>query len=384
MFRFVVYKNSVLATICSFFGSAFIAMSIFSMFSRELGILEGIGMIAAGLGLMWLGHVISDRKERKKQAKAANAAQNTSFNSNTYTQPNKATANTANVVNDSVMHKKPVKISPVLAAIFFLLAALFGLWSAYLYAYQPTHDPFLKTGWGHVVVSAACMLLMIGYFRSRKTQAASVLQIAGFLGVIVGNAAVALRCYRVYGLAWYTSNYGVYATTYVPLFKIAVFFLMFLFAIFAMNKAKARLGGIVRVLWIVPALFLLLVTTKIISDNRSIDIIQKQISIGSYMPRGDVMESVSNVFLNVAIFFGGFALKAICKKPAVSFRQTSYVQPEVQYTAPVQPVQKKLCSRRRRCSILCLKSPRPKYRRSTIRRLRKSFRRIRIFLTAAY
>ena len=37
--RFVIYKNSVLATFCSIFGAAFIVMAVTSMVSGELGIL---------------------------------------------------------------------------------------------------------------------------------------------------------------------------------------------------------------------------------------------------------------------------------------------------------------------------------------------------------
>ena len=35
--RFVIYKNSVLATFCSIFGAAFIVMAVTSMVSGELG-----------------------------------------------------------------------------------------------------------------------------------------------------------------------------------------------------------------------------------------------------------------------------------------------------------------------------------------------------------
>ena len=65
--RFVIYKNSVLATFCSMFGAAFIAMAVMSMISGELGILPGIGVIAAGLGFMWLGDFISTKKAERKR-----------------------------------------------------------------------------------------------------------------------------------------------------------------------------------------------------------------------------------------------------------------------------------------------------------------------------
>ena len=69
--RFVIYKNSILASICSLFGSAFVALAVVSMFNGELGILPGIGVIAVGFGLIMLGSFISERKAKKKQAKAA-------------------------------------------------------------------------------------------------------------------------------------------------------------------------------------------------------------------------------------------------------------------------------------------------------------------------
>lgn len=69
--RFVIYKNSVLATFCSMFGAAFIAMAVMSMISGELGILPGIGVIAAGLGFMWLGDFISTKKSGTETEKDA-------------------------------------------------------------------------------------------------------------------------------------------------------------------------------------------------------------------------------------------------------------------------------------------------------------------------
>ena len=77
--RFVIYKNSVLATICSMFGAAFIAMAVMTLISGELGIFSGIGVIAAGLGFMWLGDFISTKKAERKlkkmwQTAAANAS----------------------------------------------------------------------------------------------------------------------------------------------------------------------------------------------------------------------------------------------------------------------------------------------------------------------
>ena len=69
--RFTMYKNSVLATICSMFGAVCIVMAVTGLIGKEIDFLSAIGVIAAGLGLMWLGSVISERKEKRKQDKAA-------------------------------------------------------------------------------------------------------------------------------------------------------------------------------------------------------------------------------------------------------------------------------------------------------------------------
>ena len=74
MFRFTIYKNSILATICSLFGTAFIAMALLSMINGDLEILSGIIVIAVGIGLVILAGEISQWKERRKKAKAAQKA----------------------------------------------------------------------------------------------------------------------------------------------------------------------------------------------------------------------------------------------------------------------------------------------------------------------
>ena len=68
--RFVIYKNSVLASAFSMFGASCVAMGIGGLIGKEINFLETICVVAAGLGLMWLGSVISERKEKKKQTKA--------------------------------------------------------------------------------------------------------------------------------------------------------------------------------------------------------------------------------------------------------------------------------------------------------------------------
>lgn len=67
--RFIIYKNSILATLFSLFGAVFIAMAVMALVNGELDVLSGIGVIAAGLMLMWLASVISARKEKGSRQK---------------------------------------------------------------------------------------------------------------------------------------------------------------------------------------------------------------------------------------------------------------------------------------------------------------------------
>lgn len=85
--RFVIYKNSILATFCSMLGAAFIAMAVMAIVSGELGILSGIGVIAGGLGIMWLGDFISTKKAERKRKKAGQTAAYAQNSGTSYTQP---------------------------------------------------------------------------------------------------------------------------------------------------------------------------------------------------------------------------------------------------------------------------------------------------------
>ena len=105
--RFVIYKNSVLATFCSMFGAAFIAMAVMSMISGELGIFSGIGVIAAGLGFMWLGDFISTKKaERKRKKTRQTAAANASASAAGYV-PQQQTARGAYSAPTSAAYGSP-------------------------------------------------------------------------------------------------------------------------------------------------------------------------------------------------------------------------------------------------------------------------------------
>ena len=103
-FRFVIYRNSVLATICSMFGAVSVVMGITAVINGELGILPAIGVIAFGIGLMLLAGVISNHKEKKKKAKAAQARAAASGAG--YTQPQQ-TAYTAHSAASGANYTQP-------------------------------------------------------------------------------------------------------------------------------------------------------------------------------------------------------------------------------------------------------------------------------------
>lgn len=277
------------------------------------------------LGLIWLGSVISARKEKKKQAKTETAAR-------------AAAANTAQgmSVYPEESNRKPVKKSVVLAGVFFLLAALFGLWYSYNFSMRMSQ---YTLEWGPVVELAACFLLMIASFRTRHIQAASVLHAFGFLGLIASNAETALRYYRAYGFGGYTSASGIhYAMVFESLLKVAAFFLMAIFALIALRKAKKHLGGIVRVLWVIPALLLLLDYAKFINDGDIIYLCQVMFQkgwAGLQNIHPGLLEAIAQLMLILAVFLTGFCFQRICKKPAVNFQQAAANVPPT----PVPPVQ---------------------------------------------
>ncbi len=67
MARITIYKNSIMANVCSLFGSVFMFAGIGVLFSGE--ILGGIVAIAGGVGLNIWGSNISANKQFKKWKK---------------------------------------------------------------------------------------------------------------------------------------------------------------------------------------------------------------------------------------------------------------------------------------------------------------------------
>jgi len=374
MIRFVIYKNSVLATICSMCGAASVAMAVMGLMGKEIGIFPAIILIAVGLGLMWLAADISEKKEQRKKAKAAqNAAagagntQQQKATGAAYTQPQQTTAGAvyarqqtaaaagshagaaqprqagqatpafdAYVKAATVGSRKPVKASPVFAAIFFILASLLGLWSQYIYSLR---DVWSTLGADAFIVCGMGVLLMIAAFRTRHIQEVSVLFALGFLGLAVDSAYAAVTAYRVYGFGEHITNNGIYyAKPAVPMIETAVYFLMAVFAILSTRKIKAHMGGVVRCLGWIPFVALALACMKDIGDKRILDLLAMSISRGfRYPPRPEYLQVFSQIFMVLAVLFTGACFRRICKKPV---RQTSYIQPEMpaqpQYQQPVQ------------------------------------------------
>ena len=242
--RFVIYKNSVLATICSMFGAAFIVMAVTSMISGELGILPGIGVIAAGLGFMWLGDLISTKKAERKQKKAQQAAAAASVSTASCAQPQQAASTASNAAPAAsyaapAVQGKPVNLCAVFAGIFFLLATLLGLWSVF----SPYNNYFDRLG---VVECAGFLLLAIGCFRMKRTQLANAFHLIGALLPAMVCAYSAFNLLRA----------ARHAVAPIPTLAlvIAAFLLMLLFAFCAMKPRGS--GGVTGALWFLPSVLL--------------------------------------------------------------------------------------------------------------------------------
>lgn len=273
--RFVIYKNSILATFCSMFGAVFIVMAVTSMVSGELGILPGIGVIAADLGFMWLSDLISTKKAERKRKKAQQAAANVRDTGASHAQPSQTaqfvptssyTAQTANVYPSAVPAVQPVKKSAVFAGVFFLLASLLEFVSLYT---RYSLEPHMMFNSDQIALVAMGLLLMIAAFRTKHTQQVSVLFVIGFLGMGLAGVDVAMVAYRTYGFGNYVADNGAvhHAMVTAPVLKAAAYFLMGIFALLSTRRIKQRCGAIVRWLWFVPILPLLLVYAKEISDD---------------------------------------------------------------------------------------------------------------------
>ena len=330
--RFVIYKNSVLATICSMFGAAFIVMAVTSMVSGELGILPGIGVIAAGLGFMWLGDIISTKKAQRKRKKAQRAATAAASSPRaSYAQPQQSAPVASHAA--SAVQGKRVNISAVFAAILFLLAALLEF---IVLSDTFSHVPNYQMNSNQVSMVSMGMLMAIAALRSRHIQQVSVLFILCFLGLALGNLDVALIAYRNFG----SGRHPLYVMSAL---KAAAYFLLALFALLSTRKIKESCGGIVRWLWFVPMLPLVLgVAMEILCNDSFWTTIRVFARLGTFpglkgLTRPSLLQVYAVVLLALAVFISGFCFHRLCRKDAAVYTQ-SEPQP-VYYAPPVQPAQ---------------------------------------------
>ena len=325
--RFVIYKNSVLATICSMFGAAFIVMAVTSMISGELGILPGIGVIAAGLGLMWLGDLISTKKAERKQKKAQQAAAEASVSTASCAQPQQAASTASNAAPAAsyaapAAQDRPVNGSAVFAGIFFLLATLLGLWSVF----SPYNNYFDRLG---VVECAGFLLLAIGCFRMKRTQLANAFHLIGALLPAMVCAYSAFNLLRA----------ARHAVAPIPTLAlvIAAFLLMLLFAFCAMKPRGS--GGVTGALWFLPSV--LLTAYLVIQFDYDFNLnrlLNDFVENPRWMPYPIMLTLFRDIHVIVACFLAGLCFRRICRCPAAVPPMNTPCD-QFQYVPPVQPVQ---------------------------------------------
>ena len=325
--RFVIYKNSVLATICSMFGAAFIVMAVTSMISGELGILPGIGVIAAGLGFMWLGDLISTKKAERKLKKAQQAAAAASVSTASCAQPQQAASTASNAAPAAsyaapAAQDRPVNGSAVFAGIFFLLATLLGLWSVF----SPYNHYFDRLG---VVECAGFLLLAIGCFWMKRTQLANAFHLIGALLPAMVCAYSAFNLLRA----------ARHAVAPIPTLAlvIAAFLLMLLFAFCAMKPRGS--GGVTGALWFLPSV--LLTAYLVIQFDYDFNLnrlLNDFVENPRWMPYPIMLMLFRDIHVIVACLLAGLCFRRICRCPA-AVPPLNTPCDQFQYVPPVQPVQ---------------------------------------------
>ena len=350
------YRNSILASIVSMIGCAGVVAGISELLKdasqREMSVPETIGFIAAGILFAVLGKVISNNKEKKKQAAAA--GQTASYAQSA------AAAQTAPVrtVQQAAapVQTRSIGKSAGFATTCWLLATVCSLWGFYLYRqWMREHRIPGSGGFDRLAVllflaGMIYIVLMIASSRMKKMQKASVLFVPGFLGLIAIHAEDAVRCYRAYGFGGYSSSEGTYyALISVPLLRIAAFLLMILFAVIAMKDTRVRNGGVVRALWFLPFVMLALAFVKALTDSYFYDLIastlfQKGVRLTL---RPEYVDMFSQLFMMLGVLFTGFCFRTACCMAQNAGQQVVYQEPAApqapcrEATAPVHqtPVQ---------------------------------------------
>ena len=325
--RFVIYKNSVLATICSMFGAAFIVMAVTSMISGELGILPGIGVIAAGLGFMWLGDLISTKKAERKLKKAQQAAAAASVSTASCAQPQQAASTASNAAPAAsyaapAAQDRPVNGSAVFAGIFFLLATLLGLWSVF----SPYNNYLDRLA---IVECAGFLLLAIGCFWMKRTQLANAFHLIGALLPAMVCAYSAFNLLRA----------ARHAVAPIPTLAlvIAAFLLMLLFAFCAMKPRGS--GGVTGALWFLPSV--LLTAYLVIQFDYDFNLnrlLNDFVENPRWMPYPIMLTLFRDIHVIVACFLAGLCFRRICRCPAAVPPMNTPCD-QFQYVPPVQPVQ---------------------------------------------
>lgn len=325
--RFVIYKNSILASGLSMFGAALIALAVTAMFSGELGVLPGIGVIALGAGLMWLADLVSTKKAERKRRKAQQTATAASYTAPapapaaTCAQPQQAAP--AASYTAPVVQGKPVGTAATVAGIFFLLAALLGVWAEF----SPYNQHF---GILSLAEYAGYLLLAIGCFQMKSAHKATAFSL---IGAALPLVPVAYDIFYMLRFATHISE-----ITFVQLaLAVCAFLLLLLFALCAM-KPKGS-GGITGVLWFLPAVLLAANLALCIMYDRSYTwMIQRFLTRPQWLPYPDMLDIFRMLHMIVGCFLAGFCFQRICRNPvAIPQAAVPYAQP-LQYAQPVQPV----------------------------------------------
>lgn len=326
--RFFIYRNSVLATICSIFGAAFIALGVMSMISGELDILSGIIALAIGLGLMWLGDFISTKKAEKKRNQAR---QNPApAKAPVYTQPRQSAGVT-----------KPVAKIAIVAAVLFLLAAATEFWATEsTRAFYTNIAQSLSSE--NVMLIGMGVVLMAAALRTKQLQEVSVLFVLGFLGLTFGSLDVTLVNWRNYGTLVYEVN-TLFQYTSETLFRTIAYLLMLLLAVLSLPKCKVRTGVAVKWLWVLPVLLLTLACIKLFVDGRISVLLQRLFHprwVGLKHISREVLDALAQLMVLAATLLSSLCFRRLACNPVAVYQQPApHVQPQPQYTAPEPPKQ---------------------------------------------
>ena len=236
--RFFVYKNSILATICSMFGASAAAFAGMTLISGEMGILPGICVTALGVGLMFLAEFISEQKAAGKRAKAGAAAAGTRVRTAPSVGPEDG---------------KPVKLLMILAGICFLLTLPSQLWS---------HGRFVGMAAvlrGYPCLLVGTVLLSIAAFRTAASGNAFLLFLLGFVSMAVSTFNI-LRMNAVMFPLRHASVVVAFLKGH-PIISWALltlaYILMAVFALCTMGQDRQRTEKLLRRCWFIPVLLVL-------------------------------------------------------------------------------------------------------------------------------